>query len=76
MKPTTRLTLAAIWLALLVGAAFLVSQRLQLSGDLRKFMPGRDGKKRTVPSKAARAACARQTKTRHAHTSALREVYA
>ena len=39
MKPATRLTLAAIWLALLVGAALLVSQRLQLSGDLRKFMP-------------------------------------
>lgn len=39
MKPATRLTLAAIWLALLVGAAFLISQRLQLSGDLRKFMP-------------------------------------
>lgn len=39
MKPATRLTLAALWLALLVGAALLISQRLQLSGDLRKFMP-------------------------------------
>lgn len=63
MKPAVRLTLAAVWLALLVGAALLISQRLQLSGDLRKFMPGRDGKKRTGPSKAARAACCRQTST-------------
>lgn len=39
MKPAARLALAAMWLALLVVAALLISQRLQLSGDLRKFMP-------------------------------------
>jgi len=39
MKPAVRLALAALWLTLLIGAALLISQRLQLSGDLRKFMP-------------------------------------
>ncbi len=34
-----RLALALLWLALLAVAAGAVSQRLQLSGDLRKFMP-------------------------------------
>jgi predicted exporter len=34
-----RLGLALLWLALLLGAGWLVGQRLQLSGDLRKFMP-------------------------------------
>lgn len=35
----TRLVLALLWLALLVAAGWLVSQHLQMSGDLRKFMP-------------------------------------
>jgi predicted exporter len=34
-----RLALALLWLALLLGAGWLVGQHLQLSGDLRKFMP-------------------------------------
>ena len=34
-----RLMLALLWLALLLGAGWFVAQHLQLSGDLRKFMP-------------------------------------
>ncbi|MDB6162586.1 MAG: putative rane protein [Xanthomonadaceae bacterium] len=34
-----RLALALLWLALLLVAGWLVGQHLQLSGDLRKFMP-------------------------------------
>lgn len=34
-----RLAIALCWLALLVAGGWLVAQRLQLSGDLRKFMP-------------------------------------
>jgi predicted exporter len=36
---STRIALALCWLALLVVGGWLVSQHLQLSGDLRKFMP-------------------------------------
>jgi len=36
---TRRLLLALLWLALLLVAGWLVGQHLQLSGDLRKFMP-------------------------------------
>ncbi len=42
MKPLnarTRVLLALIWLALLAIAGFLLSSRLSMSGDLRKFMP-------------------------------------
>lgn len=35
----TRLLLALLWLGLLAVAGWAVSQRLQVSGDLRKFMP-------------------------------------
>lgn len=35
----TRIALALAWLAILVGAAMWLGDRLQLSGDLRKFMP-------------------------------------
>ncbi len=35
----SRLALALLWLALLALAGWAISQRLQLSGDLRKFMP-------------------------------------
>lgn len=34
-----RLTLALLWLVLLLGVGWVVGQHLQLSGDLRKFMP-------------------------------------
>jgi predicted exporter len=39
MKPVTRIGLAVLWLAVLIAAAWLIGQHLQLSGDLRKFMP-------------------------------------
>ncbi|MGY0799851.1 MMPL family transporter [Lysobacter sp. A286] len=39
MSPTRRLALALAWLALLLGAGWWIGQHLQLSGDLRKFMP-------------------------------------
>ncbi|MFD0724847.1 MMPL family transporter [Lysobacter brunescens] len=39
MTATRRVILALIWLAVLVGAGVAISQRLQVSGDLRKFMP-------------------------------------
>jgi predicted exporter len=39
MTSGKRLALALLWLAALVVAGWAVSQRLQLSGDLRKFMP-------------------------------------
>ncbi|WP_242163859.1 hypothetical protein [Lysobacter sp. M15] len=45
MKPfaaRTRIALALLWLALLAVAGWAISQRLELSGDLRKFMPARD----------------------------------
>ena len=35
----SRLALALLWLVLLALAGWAISQRLQLSGDLRKFMP-------------------------------------
>lgn len=42
MKPLpakTRLLIALAWLALLAVAGFVLSSRLSMSGDLRKFMP-------------------------------------
>ena len=39
LGPRSRLALALLWLALLALAGWAISQRLQLSGDLRKFMP-------------------------------------
>ncbi|HEY5613615.1 MAG TPA: MMPL family transporter [Lysobacter sp.] len=39
MTARRRLVLALAWLALLLLAGWLVGQRLDLSGDLRKFMP-------------------------------------
>lgn len=39
MRPLPRVALALLWLALLAVVGVLVSQRLQVSGDLRRFMP-------------------------------------
>ena len=39
LSARSRLALALLWLALLALAGWAISQRLQLSGDLRKFMP-------------------------------------
>ena len=39
MSSTRRLALALLWLALLAILALFVAPRVQLSGDLRKFMP-------------------------------------
>ena len=39
MTSTTRLLLALAWLLLLLVAGWTLGQRLELSGDLRKFMP-------------------------------------
>ena len=39
LSAPTRILLALCWLALLAAGGWLVSQHLQISGDLRKFMP-------------------------------------
>lgn len=56
MNATTRTALAVVWLLVLAIAGYAISQRLQVSGDLRKFMPGQDGMRRAARFKAARAA--------------------
>lgn len=39
MSPGARLAAALAWLALLVATGWWVAQRLEMSGDLRRFMP-------------------------------------
>lgn len=39
MSPRLRIALALLWLVLLALAAWAIAPRLQLTGDLRKFMP-------------------------------------
>ena len=39
MTATRRTALALVWLIVLIGAGVFISGRLQVSGDLRKFMP-------------------------------------
>ena len=39
MTAARRTALALVWLIVLIGAALLIGERLQISGDLRKFMP-------------------------------------
>ncbi len=51
-----RTALALVWLALLAIAGWAISQRLELSGDLRKFMPSLDTNWRAETSEAASAA--------------------
>ncbi|MCJ0826428.1 hypothetical protein MQC88_10780 [Luteimonas sp. 50] len=38
-----RLALALLWLAMLLVAGLAIGQRLQVTGDLRKFMPRQAG---------------------------------
>jgi hypothetical protein len=57
MTSRWRTGLALLWLALRVVAGGAVSQRLEMSGDLRKFMPAQDMDRRAVMPDA-RAACA------------------
>jgi predicted exporter len=56
MKTAHRLIFALLWLAALIAGGFAISQRLQVSGDLRKFMPGQGKNRRVRVPKAARAA--------------------
>ena len=56
MKASMRTSLAALWLLVLIAVGFGISRHLQVSGDLRKFMPGRRSSRRDVESGAARAA--------------------
>jgi hypothetical protein len=56
MKPLYCLSIALTWFAVLLVAGFAISQRLELSGDLRKFMPGLGKKRRAITMNAARAA--------------------
>ena len=39
MKPRTQLLLGLLWLLLVLGLAWLIQARLEVSGDLRLFMP-------------------------------------
>ncbi|RDZ26811.1 MMPL family transporter [Lysobacter silvisoli] len=39
MTPARRIALALLWLAALAAAGWAIGQHLQLSGDLRRFMP-------------------------------------
>jgi predicted exporter len=56
MTATGRTVFALIWLIVLIGAGWFIGQRLQISGDLRKFMPGRRDSRRDGEPEAARAA--------------------
>ncbi len=56
MTATRRTVLALVWLAVLTIAGYAISQRLHVSSDLRKFMPGQAGKRVAVRARAARAA--------------------
>ena len=46
MSARSRLALALLWLAVLALAGWAITQRLQLSGDLRKFMPSAQTRRR------------------------------
>ena len=56
MSATLRTALALVWLIVLIAAGFFIGNRLQVSGDLRKFMPGRRDSRRDAEPEAARAA--------------------
>ncbi len=58
-----RLVLALLWLAVIAVAGWAIGQRLQLSGDLRKFMPAPHATAATEELPAARAADASEVAT-------------
>lgn len=55
-----RLALALLWLSLLGAAGWAIGQQLELSGDLRKFMPARLSSRRARGPEAACAASHQQ----------------
>ncbi|GAB3346412.1 hypothetical protein GCM10027430_04180 [Lysobacter tyrosinilyticus] len=56
MTSRGRIALALLWLALLALAGWLLGSRMELTGDLRKFMPARLSNRRAQEFRAARAA--------------------
>lgn len=58
-----RIAFALLWLALLLVAGWAISQRLEMSGDLRKFMPAQVEISAGPNAEAARAACASDART-------------
>ncbi|GAA3926470.1 hypothetical protein [Luteimonas lutimaris] len=56
MTARLRITFALLWLAVLF-AGWWIGAHLQLTGDLRKFMPAQDTPGRGHDAEAARAAC-------------------
>lgn len=58
-----RVALALAWFALLALAGWAISQRAEMSGDLRKFMPAQTEMSAGPIAEAARAACASDART-------------
>jgi len=56
LSSKARISLALLWLALLTVAGIWLGNVLQVSGDLRKFMPARGSRRRFAAPDAARAA--------------------
>ncbi|MFC6840354.1 hypothetical protein [Xanthomonas theicola] len=56
LSSKARIALALLWLALLTVAGVWLGNALQVSGDLRKFMPARGSRRRFASPDAARAA--------------------
>ncbi|MDL5364012.1 hypothetical protein QSH18_00150 [Xanthomonas sp. NCPPB 2654] len=56
LSSKARISLALLWLALLAGGGWWLGNVLQVSGDLRKFMPARGSRRRFVSPDAAPAA--------------------
>jgi hypothetical protein len=56
MAARLRVAFALLWLILLAMAGWAIGRHMELSGDLRKFMPARLGSRRARGPEAARAA--------------------
>ncbi|WP_369935040.1 hypothetical protein [Xanthomonas tesorieronis] len=56
LSSKARISLALLWLVLLTVAGIWLGNVLQVSGDLRKFMPARGSRRRFASPDAARAA--------------------